>query len=59
MQRVSPLIDPQDVEHIKRILTEGCPAEFDFEEEHDNKMLFLERGNEPSIEQIKLLCKKQ
>ena len=58
MQRVSPLIDPQDAEHIKRILTEGCPAEFDFEEEHDNKMLFLERGNEPSVEQNQAVVQK-
>ena len=51
MQRVSPLIDPLDAEHIKRILTKGCPAEFDFEVEHNNKMLFSEQGNEPSVKQ--------
>jgi hypothetical protein len=58
VQCVSPLIDSQDVEHIKRNLTKGCPAEFDFEEEHDNKMLFLERGNEPSVEKNQAVVQK-
>jgi len=39
-------------------LTEGCPAEFDFKEDHDNKMLFLERGNEPSVEQNQAVVQK-
>jgi len=35
MQCVSSLIYPVDAEHIRRILTEGCPAEFDYEELHE------------------------
>ena len=50
LSRVSPLVSKSDADHIKRILTDGCPAEFDFKEPHDNKMLLLERGNEPSID---------
>jgi len=58
IQRVSPLIDPLDAYHIKQILTEGCPAEFDFEGEHENNMLFLEQGNEPSVDQKQAVVQK-
>ena len=44
------MVSKSDADHIKRILTDGCPADFDFKEPHDNKMLLLERGNEPSID---------
>jgi hypothetical protein len=39
-----------DADHIERQLTHGCPSGLDYEETQENKTIFLERGNEPSVD---------
>ena len=49
LEAVKDLISDADYEHMKRILEFGCPAEFNWDEPAENKMIFLRRGNHPSI----------
>ena len=37
------------LEHIRRALTHGCPAEFNWEEPGENKEAFICRGNAPDV----------
>ena len=46
---VSPYVSTTDRDHIKRILTTGCPFEFNWEQTNENKEIFIRRGNSPSI----------
>jgi hypothetical protein len=43
---VSPYINEEDCEHIKRIINQGCPSHLHFEEEYENKHLALRKGNQ-------------
>lgn len=47
---VQPHVSSDDFTHIERVLTDGCPFEFDYEETHENKMALLARGNHASID---------
>ena len=49
-QILAPFLLPEDIEQVQRTLRDGCPADFDWEEPHENKMLFLERGNNTSLD---------
>jgi hypothetical protein len=42
---VCPYITAEDYNHIKRILLDGCPAEFMFTEPLDNKLKMIRQGN--------------
>ena len=42
-------VSEQDLEDIERILTKGCPAEFNWEEPAENKEAFIRRGNNPTV----------
>ena len=55
---LAPHIDADDLNQIRRILTEGCPAELDFEEKSDNKQRMLERGNQSSYDQYPDIVQK-
>ena len=55
---LAPHIDADDLKQIRRILTEGCPAELDFEEKSDNKQRMLERGNQSSYDQYPDIVQK-
>lgn len=48
---IGQYIDPEDMQHIRRILTYGCPAQLDFEEELNNKLKLIDRGNQKSFEE--------
>jgi hypothetical protein len=48
---ISGHVSDVDLEHIRRILTEGCPARMHFEEPTSNKLALLERGNQRSFEE--------
>jgi len=48
---ISPHVDKKDLKQIRRILTEGCPAELNFEEASENKQRMLVRGNQSSYNQ--------
>ena len=44
-----PVVSDEDYEHMNRILTFGCPAEFNWEEPTKNKEIFLRCGNHKTI----------
>ncbi len=46
---VLPFIDEVDVNHIKQILTQGCPLQINFEETSDMKATIIEKGNQPTF----------
>ena len=47
---VKDLVSESDLKHIRRILTSGCPADFNWEESSGNKDTFVRRDNNPWIE---------
>ena len=46
---VSPYIKKDDVDHIHRIITNGCPSHIDFEEASDMKAFIIEKGNQATF----------
>ena len=46
-------VDQEDCDAIRRILNEGCPAEFSWEESAENKESFIRQGNSPAVMQHK------
>ena len=42
---VAPVISDGEYQHIKQILTQGCPFELIFEEQESSKLQMLRRGN--------------
>ena len=54
----APYVSEEDLEHIRRILdpSQGCPAEFNWEEPAENKEAFIRQGNHPSVQQFWSLC---
>jgi hypothetical protein len=51
LREVSPHISCEDATHIKRILTQGCPSYIDFEEESENKLAVIWKGNQHTFVQ--------
>jgi hypothetical protein len=47
-----------DYNHIKRVLLDGCPAQFTFEEPSSNKLGFISQGNSKSFVDNPALVKK-
>ncbi|KAL7517695.1 hypothetical protein ACHAWF_000146, partial [Thalassiosira exigua] len=45
----APHVEASTLEHIRRILTKGCPVKFNWEEPAKNKQAFLEQGNNPFV----------
>jgi len=50
LSTVKPHIDKEDYDHIERILTQGCPAEFNVEESTESKLEIMSRGNQPAFD---------
>ncbi len=48
LQRVKEIASPEDYLHLKRILFDGCPAEFNFTEDSKSRQRSFERGNQPT-----------
>ncbi len=48
LDRVKDLIPSDDYHQMRRILFEGGPAEFSFEESNSSRLRSFERGNQPS-----------
>ncbi len=46
LAEVSPHINKEDCEHIKRIINQGCPSHLHFKEEYEKKHLDLWKGNQ-------------
>ena len=47
---VKGLVSHTDLNHMRRILDSGCPANCNWEEPAENKELFIHRGNNPSVD---------
>jgi hypothetical protein len=46
---ILPCINKDDVKHIHRIITNGCPSHIDFEEASDMKAFIIEKGNQATF----------
>jgi hypothetical protein len=51
LEKVVPYIEPEDAEHIHRIITQGCPSQLDFDENTMNKLAVIEKGNQQTFEE--------
>ena len=51
-------VETEDLNHIRRILTQGCPARLNFDEPSHNKMSALERGNQKSFDEYPDIVQK-
>jgi hypothetical protein len=51
-------VSAQDYEHIRRILLDGCPAQFTFEEPSSNKLELISWGNSKNFTSNKALDRK-
>ena len=49
LSEVKHHILPSDYDHLKRILMQGCPSWFRFDEEFQNKQIMMNRGNSKSF----------
>ncbi len=58
LNNVSPYIDAVDAEHIKRILSMGCPSIIDFEESSEMKATIIEKGNQATFKMYPGFVKK-
>jgi hypothetical protein len=58
LQEVSPYISSEDAAHIKRVITQGCPSYLYFEEEPENKLAVIRKGNQHTfLEHPEIACK--
>ena len=55
---VKGLVSHTDLDHMRRILDSGCPANFNWEESTENKEVFISRGNNPSVDKNVEIVKK-
>jgi hypothetical protein len=58
LDAVQSHVTPDNFEHMRQILLEGCPAEFMFTEPLDNKLAMLKRGNLKTFKANPNLIKK-
>ena len=49
LENVKSVVSTEDYNHMKRILTSGCPSVLKFEEPLSNKLKMIERGNQKSV----------
>lgn len=49
LRAAAPVVAPSVLDHMRRILTVGAPARFNWEEPAWNKQAFISRGNNPSV----------
>ena len=47
---IKPHVNKEDHDHIERILTQGCPVEFNVEESTESKLEIMNRGNQTAFE---------
>ncbi len=45
LNTVQDYVTPDDYEHMKQILLDGCPAQLTFEEPSSNKLEFISHGD--------------
>jgi hypothetical protein len=61
---VTSYIDEMDLQHIKRILMQGCPSYLVFKEDSANKLAVIQRGNQQTFLQhpeviVKIMNKEE
>ncbi len=49
LHEVLSCINVEDANHIRRVLTQGCPAKLILEEESSNKLLVIKKGNQQTF----------
>ncbi len=49
LHKVSSRINAEHVNHIRRNLTQGCPAKLILEEESSNKLSVIKKGNQQTF----------
>ena len=58
LAQISGLISQVDFDHIKRILTQGCPAKLQLTEPYNSKLRMMKRGNQKHFDENPELVKK-
>lgn len=58
LDEITPHVSAVDVEHVKRILTQGCPSYLNFMEPSNNKLNVIRRGNSNTFETNQPLVEK-
>ncbi len=51
LREVSPYISSEDAAHIKLVITQGCPSYLNFEEEPENKLAVIRKGNQHTFQE--------
>ena len=46
---IESVVNLEDYQHVKRILTKGCPSKLMFDEPRKNKLELTKRGNQKSV----------
>ena len=49
LAQIKSVVSESDYQHVKRILTSGCPSVLDFDEPVQNKLKMTRRGNQKSV----------
>ena len=58
LNAAAPYVTEEVFSHLQRVLTLGCPAEFDWHEPVENKNRFIVRGNLPNVNQYAEVAQK-
>lgn len=51
LSNIKDIASPEDYAQITRILYDGCPAQFNFDEPNKDRLTWFDRGNQPSYTQ--------
>ncbi len=51
LREESPYISSKDAAHIKQVITQGCPSYLNFEEEPENKLAVIGKGNQHTFQE--------
>ena len=58
LNQIRGLVSQTDLDHIKRILTQGCPAKLQLTESYHSKLRMMRRGNQKHFDENPELVKK-
>ena len=59
LEKVMPYIEPKDAEHIRPIITQGCPSQLDVDEDTMNMLAVIDKGNQQTFEEHPEVAKKK
>jgi hypothetical protein len=49
LHEIQSVVNLEDYQHVKRILTKGCPSKLMFDEPRENKLKMIKRGNQKTV----------